>query len=277
MPIRKLRVKKTVAEDVISVEGSRALEPQLTPEEPAPITKRSRMTMKTYAIITLVIVVILLLASLPAAYFYQKYQSAKPQNSTAAAEAQVKSLVAEVGKVVLLPTGEVPTVATVSDKSKLTDQSFFAHSENGDKVLIYTTAKKAILYRPGTHMIIEIGPINIQADAGTAQVAGASTSATTKTTPITVGLLNGTTVAGLTKKVELTLTTAIPAVTVTEKTNAVTSDYTETLVIPLTPAGKAIASKVTTTVAGKISTLPAGEVAPTNTDLLIILGQTAAQ
>lgn len=70
-----------------------------------------------------------------------------------------KSIIAKVGNLMLLPTNETPQIATVSDKSKLGDQSFFINAENGDKVLIYVINKKAILYRPSINKIIEVGPL----------------------------------------------------------------------------------------------------------------------
>ncbi len=57
-----------------------------------------------------------------------------------------------------LPKSEVPSLATVTDPTKLTDQPFFKRAEVGDKVLLYTEAGRAVLYRPKTGKVIEIGP-----------------------------------------------------------------------------------------------------------------------
>lgn len=73
-----------------------------------------------------------------------------------------EKVIAAVGKLVLLPEGEAPTIATVTDPEKLkAEQAFFAKAANGDKVLIYTRALKAIMYRPTENKIIEIAPLVI--------------------------------------------------------------------------------------------------------------------
>src|SRR5688572_28886299 len=59
------------------------------------------------------------------------------QNPQATAESQVRQIVAEVGKVIILPQDETPTVATVSDLEPLKSQPFFANAALGDQVLIY--------------------------------------------------------------------------------------------------------------------------------------------
>lgn len=76
-----------------------------------------------------------------------------------AAKTQVDDIMVKVGKLMDLPQ-ETPTVATVSDASKLAGQEFFAHALNGDKVIIFPIAKKAILYRPATNKIIEVALYN---------------------------------------------------------------------------------------------------------------------
>lgn len=74
---------------------------------------------------------------------------------------ETTQLIRRVAALVSLPDGETPTIATVTDVEKLKSQTFFAKAENGDKVLIFSKARKAYLYRPTTNKIVEIGPINI--------------------------------------------------------------------------------------------------------------------
>lgn len=93
-------------------------------------------------------------------YFYRQFSVAS-KNPQQIAQAEARELSAEVGKLIVLPADESPTVATVSDPEALKDQAFFTGAKQGDKVLIYTNAKKAILYDPSIKKIINIAPINI--------------------------------------------------------------------------------------------------------------------
>src|SRR6185503_11536868 len=73
-------------------------------------------------------------------YFYKNNLSYK--NPELAAESEARMLAEEVGRLIILPTNEIPTIATVSDPKALEGQAFFAEAKTGDKVLIYTNAKK---------------------------------------------------------------------------------------------------------------------------------------
>lgn len=110
----------------------------------------------------IIILIVLILAVLPSYYFYNKYQKAQAllQNPNQASIAEAQVLVNNVGKLIELPTNESPTVATVSDKTKLKDQPFFIKAENGDKVLVYSQSKMLILYRPSLNKIISVGTVN---------------------------------------------------------------------------------------------------------------------
>jgi hypothetical protein len=81
-----------------------------------------------------------------------------PQEAT---QKQNQEIIDKVGKLMILPEGEQPTVATVTDPAVLKNQPFFAHAEIGDKVLIYTNSKKAILYSEKLNKIKEVAPVNL--------------------------------------------------------------------------------------------------------------------
>ena len=95
-----------------------------------------------------------------AGYFWLKL-SGLEKNPQPAGQDEVAAVVKSVGEIMVLPEGEQPTVATVTDPERLKDQAFFAHAKIGDRVLIYTNARKAILYDPNQRKIIEVAPLNI--------------------------------------------------------------------------------------------------------------------
>ena len=77
--------------------------------------------------------------------FYNQLQ----QDPQVQVQEEIDKLVAQVGELLVLPEGEQPTVATVSDVNLLGDQPFFAHAKNGYRVMMYTIATKGILYCSG--------------------------------------------------------------------------------------------------------------------------------
>ncbi len=87
--------------------------------------------------------------------FLSFVQQRNLKNSQVLGANQVDDILGKVGKLIDIPK-ETPTIATVSDISKLSGQEFFAKAQNGDKVIIFPKAQKAILYRPGTDKIIEV-------------------------------------------------------------------------------------------------------------------------
>lgn len=70
------------------------------------------------------------------------------------------SLIAdEVKKQLNLPTQEEPTIATVTDPTKLSSQIFFKQAQIGDKVLIFLNSQKAVLFRPSEKKVLTISPL----------------------------------------------------------------------------------------------------------------------
>ncbi len=93
-------------------------------------------------------------------FFYGGNVNVFYKNTDSIKESQIKSIAASVGELMVLPTDETPTIATVSDPTLLPHQPFFADAKVGDKVLIYTSIKKAVLYDPVLNKIINIAPVN---------------------------------------------------------------------------------------------------------------------
>ena len=87
--------------------------------------------------------------------------------STAVQQAEQQKLItqyiASAGKLMLLPKGEEPVIATITDAKALAkDQIFYANAQNGDVVLVYQKAMQAIIYSPTRNVIVNVGPVYYQ-------------------------------------------------------------------------------------------------------------------
>ena len=83
------------------------------------------------------------------------------QSPSISKDSEIKQIVHDLSQYMILPTDESPTIATVTDPSKLQDQPFFAHALAGDKVIVYANARKAILWRPSVKKVVEVSGLNI--------------------------------------------------------------------------------------------------------------------
>lgn len=143
------------------------------------------MKIKSPLLFAFVAAGIVVIASAGSAYFfYTKYAHAQRllANPTEAAKLEVTEVTGKIGRLMELPGDEEPTIATVLDKEKVKDQPFFARAENGDKVVIYPKALKAILYRPSTNKVIEVAPVSIGEPEGL-ETESATESAVPSSTP----------------------------------------------------------------------------------------------
>lgn len=180
------------------------------------------------------------------------------------AKEETAKVVALVGKLVILPEGEEPVMATVTDKEKLKDQPVFAKAENGDKVLIYSIAQKAYIYNPTKNVIVDVVPVNI--GDGSITITGTDIN-----NPLKVVLVNGTKTAGLTNTLEQRIKDKkVLGISVTAKSTAKTSDYQKTLVIDLTGKWGSQATQLAQLVGGEVATQSA-EDRPA-ADLMVIVG-----
>ena len=140
--------------------------------------------MKQKLILSSVIGFIIALSVGTSVYYYRQYTEVKKllADPTAASQQEVKSIIAKIGTFMVLPTDEDPCIATVLDVEKLKEQPFFAKAVNGDKVVIYTKAGKAILYRPSENKIIEVMPISLTQPEGDGANPSSAPLPTPKTT-----------------------------------------------------------------------------------------------
>ena len=201
-------------------------------------------------------------------YFYSHYQHAQEllRDPAAAAQEETRLLVEKIDRHILVPKGETPIIAKVTDTKQLAGNPFFAQAQTGDVMVIFSQAKKAILYRPGTDRIVNILSLNPEPS-----VAGTST-ASAQMQSATLTIYNSTMTAGLASVAERKITAQIDQIKITDKANSKINNYAKSVVVVLNPGAKDLGTKLADMIKAEIgSNLPTGETKP-NTDLLLILG-----
>jgi hypothetical protein len=130
-------------------------------QKPA-VSNRFKKTWKKYGKYIAIAVVAIALIGLTYGYIHTRNQlkslSSNPKES---AQNETQKVQDKVGKLIVLPTDETPTAATVNDVSKLKNQEFFSRAHNGDKVLVYAKSGRAVLYRPSINKVVEYSKVNL--------------------------------------------------------------------------------------------------------------------
>lgn len=208
------------------------------------------------------------------------------------AQQELAAAIAAVGQLMILPEGDEPVLATITDATALTtQQAFFAGAIDGDQLLLFPRSLKAIIYSPSRDKIINAGPIEQspttngataeQSSAGNQSGTigvGASPSNTTATNlfvdALTVEVRNGTDRAGYAAQFAEELG-ANDGYKVVKVDDAGRKDYQSTIVFVHTDdEDKQFKASVLATSLGVllVKSLLDGEKA-TSADMLIILGE----
>ncbi len=116
------------------------------------------MEKKAVLISFILLIIVALAGSGAGIYYYVQYQTLLTRSNDP--NATVKDLIAKVGKLIDLPTGEQPTVATVTNPDLIKSQPFFAKAKKGDRVILYPNARLAILFDETANKIMNFGTIN---------------------------------------------------------------------------------------------------------------------
>ena len=108
----------------------------------------------------LVFVVIILGSLLLALHYYRvasdlKQIVVKPVTLGQVSDPMTEAIIA-VEKHLLLPQGEQPQIARVTDLKPLANIPFFGNALIGDEVIVYCKASLSILYSPSRDKVIEV-------------------------------------------------------------------------------------------------------------------------
>lgn len=201
-------------------------------------------------VLIIVSIAVVVLLGGAATYFFIQYQGIK-KNPSQVAQAELNRITKAVGQLITLPKDETPTLATIKDQDKLKDQTFFARSKNGDVILIYTKAKKAIIFREKENRIINVGPISIDQQNGT---------------PVAIVKAGGN-VDEVTKKINDKFAGSVTVATTVDAKNS--GNVKGLTVVDVAGNNGDLAKQIADTIGGSVGSLPSGETAPAGANLVI--------
>ncbi len=212
----------------------------------------NKNNMYSSKVIVILALLIAILSTGFAVYQYNQTQQLKtPEGAQKVAADEANALKAKVAQLMTLPS-EKPTIATIKDITKLKDQPFFNGAKNGDKVLIFTEARKAVIYRESENKIINSGPIAVTSD----QTANKNVTVLASKNGASTDAKN--TIAG------------VQGITISQ--GKATKNYTKTQVVAVDGASADKAKEIATALGGEVITgIPSGETAPSGAAIVVFV------
>ena len=185
-------------------------------------------------------------------WFYEAVNKAAPVQD-------LNTVKSEVGKLMILPMDEQPSLVAVTDKKQIKDSFLAAKTENYDQILIYTKNRVAIIYRPRVNKIVATG--DLFADPALVEADGT-----------TIAVYDGIADGNKTKKVVSELEALYPKAIISNAGKTNRQDFPTTIVIDTTNNKDNLVDGIIQSVTSKRGILPLGESLPT-TQLMIIIGK----
>lgn len=173
-------------------------------------------------------------------------------------KADLSSVKQQVGRLMLLPTDEEPTLATVIDKSQISDPFLKSKAKNGDDVLVYSKNQLVIIFRPSIKKIAAIGTLAVDPALSEAKAS-------------TLTVLDGGNNPGKEQKIIADIKTTYPEIKITDGGIANRHDFPYTIVIDNTNQKDNLVDALDKVTGGRRGVIPISE-QKAATDLMVIVG-----
>lgn len=240
-----VRIKKLAVVEPVTAEPQPAPQPQIVTKpasEPKQKLKKPKKRRRLQVAWLAAGVAVLLVAVGVSALIRWGSQ---PASSTAVLPAKTAQTVEEMAAI---ESDEQPVVLTVTDKTKV-QQEFLSRAENGDQVMLYYQARKAVLYRPSENKVIATGEFTPP--------------------PAKVFLRGGNVPPGRLAETEKNIK-ALPGFILVSQDKSTTS-YPRTIVVDVSKRYASSVEELARTLGADVASLPPGETAP-EADILVIVG-----
>lgn len=181
---------------------------------------------------------------------------------------EVQTYLEKIQSMVIVPTDEAPTLATVVATDALREQAFFRFVELQDKLFLYDASRIAILYRPSEQKIVNMAYLFEGADRAAPQVQGTSTASAQLKEPATVAVYYSTDSAALRSKVGETLR-SLPSLSISREALTRETSYEGMTVIDVNGSNDVIVKTLVDALDAEVGQMPEDEDVP-DADMLII-------